>query len=89
MTMNQQWLFSKQQIAQDVMNRLDLDRVIVQETIEGMGGMMGGMGGMMGGMGGGAAPEEIEEAMDDVDLDDVDVDADELVEELESDVDEE
>jgi FKBP-type peptidyl-prolyl cis-trans isomerase SlyD len=89
MTMNQQWLFSKQQIAQDVMNRLDLDRVIVQETIEGMGGMMGGMGGMMGGMGGGAAPEDIEAAMDDVDLDDVDVDADELVEELEGDVDEE
>jgi FKBP-type peptidyl-prolyl cis-trans isomerase SlyD len=84
MTMNQQWLFSKQQIAQDVMNRLDLDRVIVQETIEGMGGMMGGMGGMMGGMGGGAAPEDIEEA-----IEDVDVDADELVEELEGDVGEE
>jgi FKBP-type peptidyl-prolyl cis-trans isomerase SlyD len=88
MTMNQQWLFSKQQIAQDVMNRLDLDRVIVQETIDGMGGMMGGMGGMMGGMGGGA-PEDIEEAMDDVDLDDVDVDADEIAEELDADLDEE
>ena len=86
MTMNQQWLFSKQQIAQDVMNRLDLDRVIVQETIDGMGGMMGGMGGMMGGMGG-AAPEDIEEAMDDVDLDDVDIDADEIADELEADVD--
>ena len=84
MTMNQQWLFSKQQIAQDVMNRLDLDRVIVQETIEGMGGMMGGMGGMMGGMGGagGADVEDIEAAMDDVD-----VDADEIVEELEGDLD--
>jgi FKBP-type peptidyl-prolyl cis-trans isomerase SlyD len=88
MTMNQQWLFSKQQIAQDVMNRLDLDRVIVQETIDGMGGMMGGMGGMMGGMGG-AAPEDIEDAMDDVDLDDVDVDADEIAEELDADLDEE
>ncbi|WP_101297291.1 FKBP-type peptidyl-prolyl cis-trans isomerase [Halegenticoccus soli] len=74
MTMNQQWLFSKQQIAQDVMDRLDLDRVIVQETIEGMGGMMGGMGGMMGGAGG----ADIEAA-----LEDVDVDADEIVEELE------
>ncbi|WP_129115692.1 FKBP-type peptidyl-prolyl cis-trans isomerase [Halegenticoccus tardaugens] len=73
MTMNQQWLFSKQQIAQDVMDRLDLDRVIVQETIEGMGGMMGGMGGMMG-----AGGADIEEA-----LEDVDVDADEIVEELE------
>jgi FKBP-type peptidyl-prolyl cis-trans isomerase SlyD len=86
MTMNQQWLFSKQQIAQDVMNRLDLDRVIVQETIEGMGGMMGGMGGMMGGMGGagGADIDDIEEAMDDVD-----VDTDELVEEIEGDLEEE
>jgi FKBP-type peptidyl-prolyl cis-trans isomerase SlyD len=45
--------------------------------------MMGGMGGMMGGMGGGGA--DIEEA-----LDDVDVDADEIVEELEEgDLDEE
>ncbi|ELZ34495.1 FKBP-type peptidylprolyl isomerase [Halogeometricum pallidum JCM 14848] len=78
MTMNQQWMFSKQQIAQDLMDRLDLDRVIVQETIDGMGGMMGGMGGMMGGMGGGADAEDIEDA-----IEDVDVDADELVEELE------
>jgi len=78
MTMNQQWMFSKQQIAQDVMDRLDLDRVIVQETIDGMGGMMGGLGGMMGGAGGaGAAPEDIEDA-----IEDVDVDADELAEEL-------
>jgi FKBP-type peptidyl-prolyl cis-trans isomerase SlyD len=83
MTMNQQWLFSKQQIAQDLMDRLDLDRVIVQETIDGMGGMMGGMGGMMGGMGGGASAEDIEDA-----IEDVDVDADELVEELEGDGDE-
>ena len=81
MTMNQQWLFQKQQIAQQIMDRLDLDRVIVQETIDGMGGMMGGMGGMMGGMGG-AGAEDVEEA-----LEDVDVDADEIVEELEEDVD--
>ncbi|MFB6252232.1 MAG: peptidylprolyl isomerase [Halobellus sp.] len=78
MTMNQQWMFSKQQIAQDVIDRLDLDRVIVQETIDGMGGMMGGLGGMMGGAGGaGAAPEDIEDA-----IEDVDVDADELAAEL-------
>ena len=82
MSMNQQWLFSKQQIAQDIMQRLDVDRVIVQETIDGMGGMMGGMGGMMGGMGGGAGAEDIEEA-----IEDVDIDADELVEELEGDED--
>ncbi|MFC7096133.1 FKBP-type peptidyl-prolyl cis-trans isomerase [Halobaculum marinum] len=83
MQMNQQWMFSKQQIAQDIMGRLDLDRVVVEEIIDGSGGMMGGMGGMMGGMGGGMGAEELEEAMDDVDMDDVDVDADELVEELE------
>ncbi len=85
MTMNQQWMFSKQQIAQDVMDRLDLDRVIVQETIDGSGGMMGGLGGMMGGGGGagGAAPEDIEDA-----IEDVDVDADELAEELDADIEE-
>ena len=82
MTMNQQWMFSKQQIAQDVMDRLDLDRVIVQETIDGGGGMMGGLGGMMGGPGG-AAPEDIEDA-----IEDVDVDADELAEELDADIEE-
>ncbi|WP_251330146.1 FKBP-type peptidyl-prolyl cis-trans isomerase [Haloplanus pelagicus] len=81
MTMNQQWLFQKQQIAQQIMDRLGLDRVIVQETIDGTGGMMGGMGGMMGGMGG-AGGADVEEA-----LEDVDVDADEIVEELEDDVD--
>ncbi|QGX94428.1 peptidylprolyl isomerase [Haloplanus rallus] len=81
MTMNQQWLFQKQQIAQQIMDRLDLDRVIVQETIDGTGGMMGGMGGMMGGMGG-AGGADVEEA-----LEDVDVDADEIVEELDEDVD--
>ncbi|ELZ85029.1 MULTISPECIES: FKBP-type peptidyl-prolyl cis-trans isomerase [Haloferax] len=76
MTMNQQWLFSKQQIAQDVMQRLDLDRVIVQETIEGGMGGMGGLGGMMGGAGG----ADIEEA-----IEDVDIDADELAAELDAD----
>jgi FKBP-type peptidyl-prolyl cis-trans isomerase SlyD len=78
MTMNQQWLFQKQQIAKQIMDRLDLDRVIVQETIEGgMGGMMGGMGGMMGG-GGEVEESDIEDA-----LEDADIDADEIVEEIE------
>ncbi|MFB6156253.1 MAG: peptidylprolyl isomerase [Haloferacaceae archaeon] len=77
MAMNQQWMFQKQQIAQQLMTRLDLDRVIVEEVLDGGGGMMGGMGGMMGGMGG-AGAGDVEEA-----LDDVDVDADEIVEELE------
>ncbi len=59
MTMNQQWMMGKQQIAQQIMEKVDVDRVIVQEVIDGMGGM--GMGGMMGGMGG-MGGEDIEEA---------------------------
>ncbi|GAB7090145.1 peptidylprolyl isomerase [Halorubrum luteum] len=74
MQMNQQWMFQKQQIAQDLMGRLDLDRVIVEEVID--GGGMGGMGGMMGGMGG-PGGADIEEA-----LEDVDVDADEILDEI-------
>jgi FKBP-type peptidyl-prolyl cis-trans isomerase SlyD len=78
MQMNQQWMFSKQQIAQDLMGKLGLDRVVIEEVID---GGAGGMPGMMGGMGGGAGLEQaVEEAADD---EDIDVDADELVEELE------
>ena len=79
LAMNQQWMFQKQQIAQQVMDQLDLDRVIVQETIE--GGGMPGMGGMMGGMGGGDV--DLEEA-----LEDADIDEDEIVEELEAEAEE-
>jgi FKBP-type peptidyl-prolyl cis-trans isomerase SlyD len=76
MTMNQRWMFQKQQIAGDLMSRLGVDRVVVEEVIDGgMGGMMGGMGGMMGG----GAPEDVEEA-----LAEADVDADEIVEEIEA-----
>ncbi|WP_128478398.1 FKBP-type peptidyl-prolyl cis-trans isomerase [Halorussus pelagicus] len=73
LAMNQQWMFQKQQIAQNVIDQLGLDRVIVQETID--GGGMGPMGGMMGGGMGGA---DLEEA-----LEDADVDEEEIVEELE------
>ena len=77
MAMNQQWMFSKQQIAQDMMGKLGLDRVVVEEVID--GGGMGGLGGMMGGMGGmGAGGGDVEEA-----LEDADIDAEELAEELE------
>ncbi|RRJ33466.1 FKBP-type peptidyl-prolyl cis-trans isomerase [Halocatena pleomorpha] len=74
LAMNQQWMFQKQQIAQQLIGQTGIDRVVVQEIIDDspMGGM--GMPGMMGGAGGG----DIEEA-----LDDVDVDADEIVEEIE------
>ncbi|WP_256300005.1 FKBP-type peptidyl-prolyl cis-trans isomerase [Haloarchaeobius salinus] len=77
--MNQQWMFGKQQIAQQLMQHLDIDRVIVQETISGgMGGMMGGMGGMMGGMGGGGGADaaDIEEALEEADIDADDIEAD-------------
>ncbi|MFB6136628.1 MAG: peptidylprolyl isomerase [Halobacteriaceae archaeon] len=77
---NQQWMMGKQQIAQDLIDRLDIDRVVIEEVIEGQ--QMGGMGGMMGGMGGGAGAggiEDIEEA-----IEDADVDADEIVEELDA-----
>jgi FKBP-type peptidyl-prolyl cis-trans isomerase SlyD len=76
MQMNQQWMFSKQQIAQQLMGMLDLDRVVIEEVIDGRGGMPGMMGG---GMGGGGIEEAVEEAAEEGDID---VDADELVEEL-------
>ena len=72
MSMNQQWLFSKQQVADELMHDFDLDRVVVRETFEHddvHGGM--GMPGMMGGMG----AEDIE------DLDEEDIE--ELAEEVE------
>jgi FKBP-type peptidyl-prolyl cis-trans isomerase SlyD len=82
MTMNQQWLFSKRQIAQQLIDRLGIDRVVVQETIDGMGGM--GMGGMMGGMGGGVPSPAADEGDAEDALEDVDIDAEELVEELDA-----
>ncbi|MBX0293573.1 FKBP-type peptidyl-prolyl cis-trans isomerase [Haloarcula nitratireducens] len=75
LTMNQQWMMGKQQIAQQLTQLLDVDRIIVQEELG--GGMGMGMGGMMGGMGG-AGGADIEEA-----LEDADVDADEIVDEIE------
>jgi FKBP-type peptidyl-prolyl cis-trans isomerase SlyD len=77
LTMNQQWMFQKQQIAQQLIDLLGVDRVVIQEIIDGSGGM--GMPGMMGGMGGmgGADEEELEAA-----LEEADVDADELADEL-------
>ncbi|WP_340101580.1 peptidylprolyl isomerase [Salinibaculum salinum] len=74
LSMNQQWMMGKQQIAQQLTDLLDIDRIIVQEELGGgmgMGGMMGGMGGMGGG------DVDLEEA-----LEDADIDADELAEEI-------
>jgi len=76
LTMNQQWMMQKQQIGQQLIDLLGIDRIIVQETIDGSGMGMPGMMGGMGGMGGGGG--DIEEA-----LEEADIDADDLAEELE------
>lgn len=73
LAMNQQWMFSKQQIAEELIDRLGVDRVIVQETLEGAGGL-GGLGGL--GM------EDLEAS-----LDEEDIDAEELVDELDAETD--
>ncbi|MDS0258212.1 peptidylprolyl isomerase [Haloarcula sp. S1CR25-12] len=71
LTMNQQWMMGKQQIAQQLTQLLGVDRIIVQEEIGGGGmGMPGMMGGGMGGL-----EEQLEDA---------DVDAEEIAEELEN-----
>jgi FKBP-type peptidyl-prolyl cis-trans isomerase SlyD len=74
LTMNQQWMMGKQQIAQQLTQLLEVDRIIVQEELGGGMGMPGMMGGM-GGMGGGGG--DLEAA-----LDEADIDADELADEL-------
>jgi len=74
LSMNQQWMFQKQQIAQEIIDKTGIDRIVIEEVLDGSGGMMGGMGGMMGGMGGGGEAD-IEEA-----LEEADIDAEELVE---------
>jgi FKBP-type peptidyl-prolyl cis-trans isomerase SlyD len=77
--MNQQWMMQKQQIAQQLMDLVDVDRVVIQETIEG-GGM--GMPGMMGGMGGGMGGGDLEAALEEADIDADDLDVEEMAEEI-------
>ncbi len=72
LTMNQQWMMQKQQIGQQLIDLTGVDRIIVQEVIDGAGMGMPGM--MGGGMGGGGLEEALEDA---------DIDAEELAEELE------
>lgn len=57
LALNQQWMFRKRQIAQEIIDRVGVDRVVVQETIEGMGGPMAGLGG------------GLDAALEDVDVD--------------------
>jgi FKBP-type peptidyl-prolyl cis-trans isomerase SlyD len=82
LSMNQQWLFQKQQIAQEIIDKSGIDRIVVEEVLDGTGGMMGGMGGMMGGMGGaggaGGGDVDMEEA-----LEEADIDPEEIVEDIE------
>jgi FKBP-type peptidyl-prolyl cis-trans isomerase SlyD len=82
LSFNQQWMFQKQQIAQQIIDRVGLDRVIIQETIDGSGGGMG-MGGMMGGMGGAGAGAAAPGGDVEAALEDADVDAEEIMEEIE------
>ncbi len=70
LSMNQQWLMQKNQIADQLINLLDIDRVVVQEVLDGAGM---GLPGMMGGMGGGGMEDALEDA---------DIDAEALAEEL-------
>jgi len=80
--MNQQWMMQKQQIAQQLMDLVDVDRVVIQETIDGAGMGMPGMMGGMGGMGGGDLEAALEEA--DIDAEDLDVDdVEDVAEEIE------
>ncbi|MFB6206762.1 MAG: peptidylprolyl isomerase [Haloglomus sp.] len=83
LSMNQQWMMQKQQIAQEIIEKTGIDRIIVQDILDGSGGMMGGMGGMMGGMGGGPGGEDIDEADIEEALEEADIDADEIAEEIE------
>ena len=75
LAMNQQWMMQKQQIAQQIIELTAIDRILIQEILDGSGM---GMPGMMGGMGGaGGGDVDIEEA-----LEEADIDADEIAEEL-------
>ena len=76
LSMNQQCMMQKQQIAGQLIELTDIDRILIQEILDGDMGM--GMGGMMGGMGGGAGDVDIEEA-----LEEADIDAEEIAEEIE------
>ncbi|MFB6110718.1 MAG: peptidylprolyl isomerase [Halodesulfurarchaeum sp.] len=74
---NQQWMMSKQQILGDVIEKVDIDRVIVQEIIDGAPAMpgMGGMGGGLGDIEGSLEDADVdtEEIMDELDVDELDV----------------
>jgi len=82
LSFDQQWLFQKRDIAQQLLQHTDLDRVVLQETIDGSGMGMG-MPGMMGGMGGGAPAPGGGGGVEDA-IEEADVDAEEIMEEIEA-----
>lgn len=79
LALNQQWMFQKQQIAQQLIEALEIDRILIQEVLEGTGGFgLPGMGGDLDAM----LDEE------DISLDADDIDADDIVDELEEEIEE-
>lgn len=50
LNMDQQWMMGKSQIANEIIDKVGLDRVVVQETFDGAPAMGGGMPGMMDGL---------------------------------------
>jgi FKBP-type peptidyl-prolyl cis-trans isomerase SlyD len=70
-------MMQKQQIAQQIIDLTDVDRILVQEILDGSGMGMPGMMGGMGGAGGAGGDVDIEEA-----LEEADIDADEIADEL-------
>ncbi|PSQ10923.1 peptidylprolyl isomerase [Halobacteriales archaeon QS_5_70_15] len=78
LSMNQQWLFQKQQIAQEIIDKTGIDRIVVEEVLDGTGGVMGGMGGAGGAGGAGGGDVDMEEA-----LEEADIDPEEIVEDIE------
>jgi FKBP-type peptidyl-prolyl cis-trans isomerase SlyD len=70
-------MMQKQQIAQQIIDLTDIDRILVQEILDGSGMGMPRMMGGMGGAGGAGGDVDIEEA-----LEEADIDADEIPDEL-------
>ncbi|MFP4632891.1 MAG: peptidylprolyl isomerase [Halobacteriales archaeon] len=64
LSFNQQWMFTKQQVVDDLMHRFDVDRVVVRETFDhdDVHGGMPGMGGM--GLGGVGDVEDLEQEVE-------------------------
>lgn len=67
LTMNQQWMFGKQQIATELIQQLDIDRIVVQEILEDQQQQMMGMGEALSG----DALSDLEEELDIEDIEEL------------------